>query len=142
MSKEPPARYPNFVVNKHTFTMNTLLWILQGFLALTFAYSGFMKSSQEREKLVSAGQTGVANLSYPIIRFIGISELLGAVGITVPWLTGILHILTPVSAVCFAAIMVMAMRIHYRRGEYRSVTLNVLLFAASVFVAYARFREI
>lgn len=98
-----------------------------------------MKSSQSRERLVSMGQTGVADLSYATIRFIGITEILGAIGIVVPWVTGIVPILTPIAAVCFAVVMVLASQVHYKRKEFKSVSLNVVLFCISVFVGYMRF---
>jgi uncharacterized membrane protein YphA (DoxX/SURF4 family) len=122
--------------------MNTLLWTIQGFLAIVFLYSGIMKSSQKKEKLVSIGQTGVANLTYPAIRFIGITEILGAIGLIVPWLTGILPLLTPVAALCFVFIMVLAMPIHYRRREYKSVAFNALLLLLSAFITFIRYREL
>lgn len=120
--------------------MNTLLWILQGFLAIVFIYSGIMKTTQQREKLVNIGQTGVANLSYPMIRFIGLAEIAGAIGVIIPRLTGMLPMLTPLAAACFAIIMVMAIPIHYKRGEYKSVTLNIVLLLTSLFVTYMRYR--
>lgn len=122
--------------------MNTLLWICQIFLAIAFSYSGFMKSFKDREYLVSIGQTGVDGLSYPLIRFIGITEILGVIGIIVPWLTKILPVLTPVTALCFAIIMVFAAPIHYKRKELTSVGVNVVLFFISVFVAYMRFLQL
>jgi uncharacterized membrane protein YphA (DoxX/SURF4 family) len=122
--------------------MNTYLWIIQCFLALAFGYSGIMKSSQSRERLVSIGQTGVEHLSYPLIRFIGITEVLGAIGIIVPWYTGIIPVLTPVTAVCFAVIMVLAAPIHYRRKEAKGVEINVFFFLLSVFIAWMRFAEL
>jgi uncharacterized membrane protein YphA (DoxX/SURF4 family) len=122
--------------------MNTLLWACQLFLAVGFGYSGWMKSTRRRERLVEMGQTGVEGLPYPLIRFIGISELLGVIGIILPWLTGILPILTPVTAVCFAAVMVLAAPIHFKRKEYKSVLVNLMFFSVSVFVAYSRFHQL
>lgn len=122
--------------------MNTFLWIIQCFLALTFGYSGIMKATQNRERLVSIGQTGVEHLQYPLIRFIGITETMGAIGIIVPWWTGIVPVLTPVTAVCFAVIMVLAAPIHYKRKEGKAVGINVFLFLLSVFVAWMRFAQL
>lgn len=119
--------------------MNTVLWILQIFLAISFGYSGIMKSTQHRERLVSIGQTGVEHLSYPLIRFIGTTEVLGAIGIIVPWAVKIIPVLTPVTAVCFALIMVLAAPIHYKRKEMKSVGINVNFFIFSALVAYIRF---
>jgi uncharacterized membrane protein YphA (DoxX/SURF4 family) len=123
-------------------TMNNLLWILQGFLAIIFGYSGLMKSSQNREHLVDIGQTGVANLSYPLIRSIGVSELLGTLGIILPWATGIMPALTPITAFCFALLMVLAAPIHYKRKEYKAVALNLSFLLISTFVAVMRFSQL
>ena len=120
--------------------MNTILWVLQIFLAATFAYSGIMKSTQQREKLISIGQTGVANLSYPLIRFIGIIEILGALGIILPQALGVLSILTPVTAIGFAVIMIPAANIHAKRKEFLSFSFNLFLLLISAFVAMQRFK--
>ena len=122
--------------------MNTFVWIGQVFLAIAFSYSGIMKTTQSRERLVSIGQTGVDGLSYPLIRFIGFSEIIGVIGIIVPWLTNIYPVLTPITALCFALIMVFAAPIHYRRKEFPSMGVNVVLFVISMFVAYMRFSQL
>ncbi|MBO9728655.1 MAG: DoxX family protein [Chitinophaga sp.] len=119
--------------------MNTLLWIIQGLLAGVFGYSGIMKSTQKRDKLVQIGQTGVANLSYPVIRFIGILEILGAISVVVPLATGIMPQLTAVSALGFTVIMIMAAPIHYKRHEYAAVAFNIFLLLASLGVTIFRF---
>jgi uncharacterized membrane protein YphA (DoxX/SURF4 family) len=118
--------------------MNTLLWIGQGFLALLFLYSGFCKSMLPQQRLVALGQTGVDGLPVTIVRFIGVSELLGATGLVLPWATGIAPALTPTAAVCFTVIMILAAPIHYRRGEYKSVSLNGLVGLLSLAVALGR----
>jgi uncharacterized membrane protein YphA (DoxX/SURF4 family) len=119
--------------------MNTILWICQAFLAVTFLYSGIAKSSQSREWLVSHNQTGVAEIPMSLIRFIGTAEILGSAGIILPQFTGIATILTPVTAICFAVLMILAAPIHYRRQEPASVAINVTIFLISVFVAWGRF---
>lgn len=118
--------------------MNTFLWALQIFLAITFSYSGVMKSTQSRERLVKIGQTGVDNLPYSLIRLIGFTEMLGVVGIILPIAVNILPILTPVTAICFALIMLLAAPIHFKRREFKSIMINVTLFEISAFVAYMR----
>ncbi len=122
--------------------MNTFLWILQVFLAISFGYSGFMKATKKRAYLVRIGQTGIAHLSYPVIRFIGISELFGMIGILLPWWLTILPVLTPVTAVCFAIIMLLAAPIHYKRKEMKAVGINTFFFIISVAVAYLRFAQL
>ena len=118
--------------------MNTALWITQGALALIFLYSGWMKSTRTEQRLVAIGQTGVTNLPLPLIRFIGISEILGAVGLIVPWLTRINSVLTPIAAFCLGLIMVPAALIHYRRHEKKTILLNGIILVLCAWVAYGR----
>lgn len=120
--------------------MNTLLWSCQVLLALAFGYSGLCKSIYSEATLVARkGQTGVAGLPHAFIRIIGITEILGMVGIIVPWWTGIAPILTPISAFGFALIMVFAAPIHYKRKEPKNVVNNLILLAIAIFTAYGRF---
>jgi uncharacterized membrane protein YphA (DoxX/SURF4 family) len=118
--------------------MNTALWISQVFLAIVFMYSGLMKSTQPERRLVETGQTGVEGLPMLFIRFIGISELLGATGLIVPWLINTLPVLTPLAAVCLGVIMLSAARIHYKRNEKKTVLWNIFLLLLCLFVAYGR----
>jgi uncharacterized membrane protein YphA (DoxX/SURF4 family) len=118
--------------------MNTTLWVLQCITALAFLYSGINKSLLSEQKLVASGQTGVEGLPLPFIRFIAISEILGAIGIILPALLNVLPVLTPVSAIGFAIIMVPAAIIHYKRKENRNVLTNCILFIISLIIAYGR----
>ena len=59
--------------------LNAALWICQTLLAIVFGYSGATKSVKTEKELVAMGQTGVEGLPAPLIRFIGISEILGVV---------------------------------------------------------------
>jgi 4-hydroxybenzoate polyprenyltransferase len=77
-------------------------------------------------------------LPLPFIRFIGISEILGAIGLILPWLLKIYLILTPLSAILFAFIMIPAANIHYKRKEYKNVFTNIILFICCAFIAFGR----
>ena len=119
--------------------MNTALWIVQGLLAAMFAFAGTMKFTQPREKLLKQFPW-VNDVSIGTVRFIGLSELLGAIGLIVPWLTGILPVLTPVAAVGLCVIMVLATNIiHLKKKEYQGVAINIIVFLLAAFVAYGRF---
>ena len=122
--------------------MNTILWIGQGMLALIFLVSGVNKSIYSEKQLISKGQTGVVGKSAATIKFIGISELLGVIGIIVPWLTGIFRGLTPITAGCFAILMILAAPIHYRLKEPRNVATNIFILALSLFVGIGRLMEL
>ena len=121
---------------------NTILWILQFFIAFAFLYSGVCKSYFPLSKLVAMGQTGVDGLPIWFVRFIGVSEILGAIGIIIPWWLSIYPVLTPLSSICFAFIMPFAAVIHYKRREPKNVLTNVVFFILCAFVAVARFAEV
>lgn len=122
--------------------METILWICQGLLAFIFMFSGLNKAFLPEQKLVASGQTGVEGLHWLLIKFIGISEILGAIGVIVPWLIGIAPILTPISATGFCIIMLLAAPIHYKRKELRNVFINFVIFLISAFVAFQRFNHL
>ena len=115
--------------------MNTALWLTQILLFSIFIYSGWMKSIRSAQQLVAIGQTGVEHLPTPLIRFIGVTELAGAIGLVVPWYMQITPTLTPTAAACLGLIMLPAGVIHYRRNEKRTVWLNVRSLALCLFVA-------
>ena len=118
--------------------MNTLLWVLQFLMAVTFLIPGIYKLIFSEEKLVAKGMTGAEGLSLPLIRFIGISEILGAIGIILPMLLNILPVLTIVSAIGFALIMIPATIISYKRHEYKKIFINATIFLICIFIAYGR----
>jgi len=114
--------------------MNALLWTLQGTLAAIFTVSGLAKISQPKQRLIAIGQTGVTPFPVPVIRFTAFCELLGAVGILLPWLLGVDRFLTPVAAGGFAIVMVGAVASHAYLREPRNVALTVAIFVAAVTV--------
>jgi uncharacterized membrane protein len=74
------------------------------------------------------------------IKTIGVVEILGALGLILPGITGIAPILVPVAATGLAIVMVLAAIMHLRRGDgFGAVVPNIVLFALAVFVAWGRF---
>ncbi|HEU5475266.1 MAG TPA: DoxX family protein [Actinophytocola sp.] len=119
--------------------MNVALWIGQGVLAAIFLVSGFFKSTWSIEEMLRTGQTAAKIVPLPYLRTAGISELFGVAGIILPWLTGIARVLTPLAAVGFAVIMLLAIGVHYRLREPRNIAKNVVIMAVAVAVAVGRF---
>jgi uncharacterized membrane protein YphA (DoxX/SURF4 family) len=119
--------------------MNAALWVLQVIMSATFMYSGINKSLFSIKKLVyEKGQTGVENLPLSFVRFIGISEILGAIALILPWLLNTLPFLTSITAFILAFIMVPAAVIHYKRKEYKNVGTNIIIFCICIFIGYGR----
>lgn len=118
--------------------MNIALWIVQALLAIAFGMAGLLKITQPKDKL--ATQMGwVEDFTPRSMKLIGTLELLGAIGLILPLLTGILPWLTPLAALGLVLTMVGAMATHFRRGEYPNLIANVVLLLLAVFVAYGRF---
>lgn len=119
--------------------MNVVLWIVAGVLAALFLMAGLMKATQPKEKL-AANMGWVEDFSPATVKFIGIVEILGAIGLILPAATGIAVVLTPLAATGLAITMVLAAIVHARRGgESQFVVVNLVLFALAAFVAVMRF---
>ena len=121
--------------------MNIAIWIVQGILAAMFGMAGVMKSTQPIEKLAEK-MPWVNDFSPGIVRLVGISELLGAIGLIVPWATGIQPILTPIAGAALGLVMVLAAAYHLRKKEYPGIGINFVLGALSLAVAYFRYQAL
>jgi uncharacterized membrane protein YphA (DoxX/SURF4 family) len=117
---------------------STALWVVQILLALAFSASGVMKITTSREQL-GKRMTWANDFSAGTIKLIGGLEVLGAIGLILPTLTGILTILTPLAAVGLALTMIGAAWTHIRYKEYGGMAPSIVLLALTLFVAYGRF---
>lgn len=111
---------------------------MQGLLSAFFIMPGYGKVTGSKEKHIADGHLKQDDSITPI-RILGILELLGCIGIIIPWLTGIVPILTPLTAVCFCLIMVAGMFVHTKKKEYKMLPMLVFVFALAAVVAYFRF---
>ena len=118
--------------------MNVFLLVVQAVLAVVFLMAGIMKLTQPKEKLADK-MPWVTDFSQGQLRLIGVVEILGALGLIVLGLTGILPGLASLVAFGLALTMVGAILTHLRRKEYGNIILNVILMLAAVLVAYAQF---
>lgn len=91
--------------------MNIALWIAQGLLAFAMVAAGMFKVVTPHPKL-SEKMKWAATWPPGRVKLLGLAEVLGAVGVLVPWVTGILPILTPLAALCLAVLMVGAVKTH------------------------------
>ncbi|NOT32938.1 MAG: DoxX family protein [Candidatus Eisenbacteria bacterium] len=114
------------------------LWSAQVLLAALFAISGTIKSMQSIELLHKAIRW-TPSVPDALIRFIGIAELAGALGLLLPAFTRIAPRLTPVAATGLGVIMLFAAAFHISRGETAVLPFNTGLFALAAFVAWGRF---
>ncbi|MFF4476372.1 DoxX family protein [Streptomyces sp. NPDC001520] len=111
--------------------MSVAYWILAGLLALFYLYGGGMKVVRSRERL-GPMMAWVDTTPMPAVRAIGVIEVLGAIGLILPPLTGIAPWLALAAAIGFVVLQIGATRVHLSRGD-RQVALNItLLIAAAV----------
>ena len=121
--------------------MHILLWIVQVLLACAFGMAGVMKSTQPVEALVQGGMAWAGQMPLAMVRFIGVSELLGAIGLILPAATKIKPFLTPLAALGLLTIMILAMAFHLSRGEVQATPINIVLGGLAAFVAWGRTRR-
>lgn len=117
--------------------MNIALWIVQGLLAVAFLMAGGMKLAQPKEKLAT-NMAWVEDFSQNKIRIIGLLEVLGALGLILPWALTILPELTGIAAIGLVLTMVGAAVTHNRRNERQKLVPNIVLGALAAFVAVGR----
>ncbi len=117
--------------------MNIALWVVQGLLAAIYFMAGSLKAFSYEK--VSAQLSYVKDIPKNLTLFNGIMELLGAVGMILPMLTGILPWLTPIAAIGLSIIQVLAIiTIHIPRKEFKNLPMNLILLALSIFVVIGR----
>lgn len=116
--------------------MNILLWVLQVLLAAAFLAHGWMMLFPSPEILALMNAT----MSTAFRVFLGVAEVLAAIGLTLPGLTRIVPALVWLAAAGLAIVMICATVFHGYRGEYNSAMITTLLLAISVFVAYMRWK--
>jgi len=119
--------------------MNIILWIIQVILALFFLFAGGMKLVVPIDVLTSMGPPNQVQLPGLFIKFIGVCEVLGGLGLILPGLFRIKTWLTPLAAAGLVIIMIGATAVSMRLGAGAVLTPAVtgLLLA---FVAYGRWR--
>lgn len=119
--------------------MNIVFWILQILLALVFLLAGAVKATQPIDKLATRMQWVKSLRPQWLVRVIGVLEVLGAIGLILPAVTGILPWLTPVAAIGLVLTMIGATMLHAQRGEVSHIAPNMVLLLLAVFVVVGRF---
>lgn len=117
--------------------MTILLWIVQGLLALAFGFFGVAKIGQPIADL-SATMPFVTTVPALLVRFIGVAEVAGALGLILPGLTRIQPKLTAWAASGLALIMVQAAGFHASRGEFSNIGVNVVLLGLALLVVWGQ----
>ena len=116
--------------------MNIVLWILQVLLAAAFFAHGWMMLAPPPE--IAAQMNAMLPRWFSL--FIGVSEVLAAIGLTLPGLTRIHPWLVTWAAVGIMIVMVSASVLHVARNEIPQALITLPLLVMATVVAYARHR--
>ncbi|TDD96720.1 DoxX family protein [Actinomadura rubrisoli] len=115
--------------------MEISYWIVAALLAVFYLYAGGKKVIQSQERLQPM-MGWVDTVPMPLVRVIGVLEVLGAVGLILPPLTGIASWLAIAAAIGLVLIQIGGITVHLSRGEVRQIGLNIALLAAAAATAW------
>src|SRR5580704_92297 len=116
--------------------MNLALWIIQGLLALVFLFAGGVKLVIPTDQLVKQAP----QFSGLFLRFVGVCEVLGAIGLILPRLLRIRPRLTPLAAVGLVIIMIGATVVTAANVGVAQALFPAIVGLLAAFVAYGRWR--
>jgi uncharacterized membrane protein YphA (DoxX/SURF4 family) len=124
---------------KSSNTLSIALWVTQALLSVSFLCGGVMKLFQPVEQL-SAMWPWTAEVSPAFLKFTGVVDLLGGLGIILPSLLRIKPWLTPVAAVAIVVQMVGASAFHIARGEASDIGANIVFALMALFIGWGRWK--
>src|SRR2546421_8465265 len=122
-------------IGRERSTMNVALWIVQGLLATLFLFAGGAKLVLPLDQMA-----GPVPLPGWFLRFIGVAEVLGALGLVLPGLLRIRPGLTPLAATGLVIIMIGATIVMWAGGMVAVALMNLVVTLLAAFVAYGRWR--
>ena len=120
--------------------MTYVLWIIQVLLALLFLFAGGTKLVIPPDVLASMGSPNQIPLPGWFVRFIGVCEVLGALGLLLPGLLRVKTWLTPLAAAGLVVIMIGATALTVAADGVAAGVIPLVVGLLAAFVAYGRWR--
>jgi len=108
--------------------MKVAYWIVAALLALLYLYSGGIKVVRSKDQLRPM-MGWIDTVPLRLVRTIGVLEVLGALGLVLPPMTGVTPGLALEAAIGLVLIQVGAIWLHLSRGEAKMIGFNVVLLA-------------
>ena len=120
--------------------INISLWATQGLLGAMYLMAGIMKSTTPVAEM-AAKMAWVNEYPEAFIRFIGVSEFLGALGLILPSLLRIQPKLTVWAAIGLSLVQVFAIFFHIQHNETNVLGINFVMLLLSLFIAWGRSKK-
>ncbi|QKZ14131.1 DoxX family protein [Spirosoma sp. KUDC1026] len=120
--------------------LNLTLWIAQLLTAILLLWAGYVKIAKPITEL-AAMWPWAGEVSATFVRFTGVIDLLGALGLILPAALRIQPRLTPVAAVGIILLMICATVFHLLRGEGANIGFNIGVIVIAAFIAWGRFTK-
>jgi DoxX-like family len=118
--------------------MNIVLWIIQILLSLFFLLAGGLKLVMSTEAMDKMTPPNAIHFPGPFMKFIGVCEVLGALGLVLPGLLKTRRGLTPLAAVGLLIIMIGAVVVSVMGLGIAAGISPFITGVLSAFVAYGR----
>jgi uncharacterized membrane protein YphA (DoxX/SURF4 family) len=118
--------------------MNVALWTIQVVLALLFLFAGGTKLLLSIETLTAMGSPNQVQLPAWFLRFIGVCEVAGALGLLLPGLFRVKRFLTPLAAAGLVIVMIGATGISVASGDTATALIPLVTGLLAGFVVYGR----
>ena|SRR5689334_13246021 len=118
--------------------MNVILWILQSLVGLLFLFSGGTKLVMSTEKMREMSPPNSIMLPGWFVKFIGVVEILGGLGLILPGLTKIRRGLTPLAALGLLIVMIGAVVITIMGPGVNAAILPFIVGILCAVIAYGR----
>src|SRR5215212_1712057 len=115
---------------------NIALWVLQVLMAILFFWHGQLMAFPPADMVAMINE----NIGEGLRVFIGVAEILAAIGLILPGLTRILPWLTALAAAGLMIVMASASIFHLFRGETASAISAFVIFLLVSVLAYTRWK--
>lgn len=120
--------------------LNIALWVAQGLIALTLIWAGYAKLVQPLEETAKMLPWALDNPG--LLKFTGVVDLLGGIGIVLPAALRIQPKLTVFAAYGTMALMIAASIFHISRGESSLIGMNIFFLLIAGFIAWGRTKKV
>lgn len=115
--------------------MEIAYWIVAALLAAFYLWAGGLKLARSQDQLRPM-MGWVDRIPMPVVRTVGALEVLGALGLILPPLTGIAVGLAIAAAIGLVLIQIGGIVVHLSRGEGRLIGLNIALLVSAAVAAW------